>query len=153
MWGCETFVPLLVIESRWEEWEQGIGELRNSQHLHSVQEHWSEGSEWLVMAEREVSFRSGGTWRALVHALGARARVLLLRGGTGRHCRGGCGGWTSLLFKVRYDYCHVPHCDGQLLGRAPVHVLQFGSTDKKTNKKKPQVLFPSMERARIFFFS
>lgn len=140
MWGCDkTFVPLLVIESRWAEREQGIGEVRNSQHLHSVQEHQFEGSEWLVMTEREVSFRGGGTWRVLVHALGARARVLLLRSGTGRHCRGGCGGWTCLLFKVRYDYCHVSHCNGQLLGCATVHILQFGSAEKKQRQK---ILFP-----------
>lgn len=88
--------------------------------------HRDGASERLVMPHREIPFGCGGTRRALVHALGAGALVLLFRARAGRDGGRGCGGGAGLLLKVCYDHCHIPYSDSQLLGSAPVNVLQFG---------------------------
>lgn len=83
-------------------------------------------SEWLVVPHREVPFRCGGARRALVHALGAGALVLLFGAHAGCDGGRGRGRGAGLLLKVCYDHCHVPYSDGQLLSGAPVDVLQLG---------------------------
>lgn len=55
--------------------------------------------------------------------------MLLFRAGAGGDCGGRGGGGAGLLLKVCYDHCDVPHSDGQLLGCAPVNVLQLGPAD------------------------
>lgn len=91
-------------------------------------------SERLVMPHREIPFRRGGARRALVHALGARALVLLFGACAGRDGGRGRGGGAGLLLKVCYDNRHVSYGDGQLLGGAPVDVLQFGSERHRQRK-------------------
>lgn len=83
-------------------------------------------SEGLVVPHREVPFRCGGARRALVHALGAGALVLLFGAHAGRDGGRGRGRRAGLLLKVCDDDRHVPYGDGQLLSGAPVDVLQFG---------------------------
>lgn len=78
------------------------------------------------MSHRQVPLGGGGARRALVHALGARALVLLLRAGAGCDGGRGRGRGARLLLKVRYDHSHVADGDGELLGRTPVDVLQLG---------------------------
>lgn len=83
-------------------------------------------SEGLVVPHREVPFGRGGARRALVHALGAGALVLLFGAHAGRDGGRGRGRGAGLLLKVCDDDRHVAHGDGQLLGGAPVDVLQLG---------------------------
>lgn len=83
------------------------------------------GSEGLVMPQREVSFGGGGARRALVHALGAGALVLLFGARAGGDGGRGGGRGAGLLLKVCYDHGHIAHRYGQLLGSAAVNVLQL----------------------------
>lgn len=94
-------------------------------------------SERLVVPDREVSLWGRSTGWTLVHALGAGALVLLFRAGAGGDCGGGGGGGTSLLLKVCYDDCDVAHRDGQLLGCAPVDVLQLGPVEVEKKYSAP----------------
>lgn len=93
-------------------------------------------SERLVMPHREIPFRCGGARRALVHALGAGALVLLFGACAGRDGGRGRGGGAGLLLKVCYDHRHVPYGDSQLLGGAPVNVLQFGPEGHRREKER-----------------
>lgn len=96
-----------------------------------------EPSERLVVPHRQIPFRGGGPRRALVHALGAGALVLLFGARAGRDGGRGRGRGAGLLLKVCYDHRHVPNGDGQLLGGTPVDVLQFGPDEgEKTPPKK-----------------
>lgn len=60
--------------------------------------------------------------------------MLLFRAGAGGDCGGRGGGGAGLLLKVCYDHCDIPHSDGQLLGCAPVNVLQLGPADVEREK-------------------
>lgn len=121
-WSQKWNVPLSVIERNtswlrarwWGKWGQSTSLL------------YGQSSEWLIVPEREVSLWGRCTGWALVHAFGAGALVLLFRAGAGGHCGGRGGGGAGLLLKVCYDHRDVPHRDGQLLGCAPVNVLQLG---------------------------
>lgn len=83
-------------------------------------------SEGLVVPHRQLSFRGRGARGALVHALRAGALVLLFGACAGRHGGRGRRGGARLLLKVCDNDRHVPHGDSQLLGRAPVNILQLG---------------------------
>lgn len=112
------------------------------------------GSERLVVPHREVPFRCGGARRALVHALGAGALVLLFGARAGRDGGRGRGGGAGLLLKVRYDHRHVPDGDSQLLGGAPVNVLQFGpeKIDGKMSPVKRQDSSSAASKQYTLFF-
>lgn len=64
--------------------------------------------------------------------------MLLFGARAGRDGGRGRGRGAGLLLKVCDDHCHVPYSDGQLLGGAPVYVLQFGpeGTEKRTETKQ-----------------
>lgn len=90
-------------------------------------------SERFVVDCRHVPLWRGGTGRALVCALRARAALILLFWScTGGHCRRRRRRRASLFFKVCDNYCDISHCDCQLLCGTSVHVFQSGS---KINEK------------------
>ena len=62
--------------------------------------------------------------------------MLLFGACAGRDGGRGRGGGAGLLLKVCYDHRHVPYGDSQLLGGAPVNVLQFGPEGHRREKEK-----------------
>lgn len=89
-------------------------------------------SERFIIDCRHVPLWRGGTGRALVCALRARAALILLFWScTGGHCRRRCGRGASLFFKVCDNYCDISHCDCQLLRSTSVHIFQSGSKIKE----------------------
>lgn len=90
-------------------------------------------SERFVVDCRHVPLWRGGTGRALVCALRARAALILLFWScTGGHCRRWRGRGASLFFKVCDNYCDISHCDCQLLRGTSVHIFQSGSKINET---------------------
>lgn len=136
LWVRGLYIPLSVMEMNmsWVELAQGKvrGKWRRSTSPLSRQRPWC--SEWLIVPDWEVSLWGRSTGWALVHALRAGALVLLFRAGAGGDCGGRGGGGAGLLLKVCYDHCDIPHSDGQLLGCAPVNVLQLGPADVEREK-------------------
>lgn len=89
-------------------------------------------SERFIIDCRHVPLWRGGTGRALVCALRARAALILLFWScTGGHCRRRRGRGASLFFKVCDNYCDISHCDCQLLCSTSVHIFQSGSKIKE----------------------
>jgi len=137
---------------KWRQGTNGKGDI--SPHMGSIVSRnvcvcvcvcWGEGrrtnirrgygtSEGLVAPHgEEVPFGRGGPRGALVHALGAGALVLLFGARAGRDGGRGRGGGAGLLLKVCDDHRHVAHGDRQLLGGAPVDVLQLGPEGTHTH--------------------
>lgn len=83
-------------------------------------------SERLLVPGGELPPGGGGAGRPPVIALRAGGGVLLVGAHAGGDRGGGGGGGAGLLLEVSDDHCHVAHSDGQLLGTAPVDVLQPG---------------------------
>lgn len=72
--------------------------------------------------------------------------MLLFGARAGRDGGRGRGGGAGLLLKVCYDNRHVAYGDSQLLGGAPVDVLQFGPVAHRQRRReeKSQPLITKM---------
>lgn len=115
----------------WTAWAGGVFEFHTL--IHSFHNSMCNFSERFVVDCRHVPLGRGGTGRALVCALRARAALILLFWScTGGHCRRRRGWRASLFFKVCDNYCDISHCDCQLLCGTSVHIFQSGS---KMNEK------------------
>lgn len=115
----------------WTAWAGGVFEFHTL--IHSFRNSMCNFSERFVVDCRHVPLGRGGTGRALVCALRARAALILLFWScTGGHCRRWRGWRASLFFKVCDNYCDISHCDCQLLCGTSVHIFQSGS---KMNEK------------------
>lgn len=114
----------------WTAWAGGVFEFHTL--IHSFHNSMCNFSERFVVDCWHVPLGRGGTGRALVCALRARAALILLFWScTGGHCRRWRGWRASLFFKVCDNYCDISHCDCQLLCGTSVHIFQSGSKTKE----------------------